>query len=472
MSELLRAYDAAVGVSGRGTTFPDAGDFLAARLPVTALAMGSVAALAESANRYRAEIGLPEREVQLDPERVAASFASDRLLRIDGKPMSGFAPMSGFFATSDGWVRTHGNYDHHRRRLLQVLGLPEGSGREQAAAQFRTMRAQDVEDRAADAGAIAVRVRTEAEWRATEAARAAAQAPLVGIARREDVKAEHRAGRTRAPTVEQPLRGVRVVDLTRVIAGPVATRALALLGAEVLRLDPPHVPEIAWQHLDVGQGKRSALLDLRAAEDLATLRDLLATADVLVTGYRPGALAQFEEIFRMDGPTDRSPCASDAFAGLVRGRVSAWGFEGPWASRRGFDSIVQGASGIALIEGGDEPGALPAQALDHATGYLLAAGIVDALARRRQDAHGRDVSVSLARTASWLLDAEGRRAHPPAPKACGPHVLARHGHLDTTRPALADHDDYPEPAHPLGTDTPSWKPPVDGANRAPIQAKA
>lgn len=458
MSELLRAYDAAVGVSRPPTTFPDAGGFLPARLPVMALAMGSVAALAESANRYRAAVGLSEREVRLDPERIAASFASDRLLRIDGAPVSGFAPLSAFFETSDGWVRTHGNYAHHRARLLQVLGLPDESGRDEAAAKFRTLRAQDVEDRAAEVGAIAVRVRTETEWRASEPARAVARAPLVDVARRSDAMAT-RATSARTPTVERPLRGVRVVDLTRVIAGPVATRALALLGAEVLRIDPPHLPEIAWQHLDVGQGKRSALLDLRTSEGRATMRDLLATADVLVTGYRPGALAHFEEALRAAGPA----------GGLVRGRVSAWGFEGPWASRRGFDSIVQGASGIALLEGAGKPGALPAQALDHATGYLLAAGIVDALAQRRRDSYGRDVSVSLARAATWLLDADGRQETPAKPKTYGPHVLARHGRLDTTRPALADHDDYPEPAHPWGSDTPNWKPPVDDTDGAPIQ---
>lgn len=465
MSELLRAYDAAVGVSSHRTTFPDARGFLPARLPVMALAMGSVAALAASANRYRSAVGLAEHPVRLDPERIAASFASDRLLRIDGAPVSGFAPLSGFFETSDGWVRTHGNYEHHRQRLLQVLGLPEDSGRDEASAKLRTSRAREVEDRAADAGAIAVRVRTEAEWRASEPAQSAARAPLVGITRRGDAKAAVDRDETGATTTDRPLRGVRVVDLTRVIAGPVATRALALLGAEVLRIDPAHLPEIAWQHLDVGQGKRTARLDLRTAEGLATLRGLLATADVLVTGYRPGALARFEEIFRMDGPTGPGELAGNASAGIVRGRVSAWGFEGPWASRRGFDSIVQGASGIALVEGDGKPGALPAQALDHATGYLLAAGIVDALAARLHDARGRDVSVSLARTATWLLDAGGRDAHPPAPKAYGEHVLAHHGPLATTRPALVAYDDYPWPAHPWGSDAPSWGSPV--SNRAP-----
>ena len=257
-----------------------------------------------------------------------------------------------------------------------------------------------------------------------------------------------------------PLAGVRVLDLTRVIAGPVATRTLALLGADVLRVDPPDPAEIEWQHLDTGQGKRSAVLDLRDATGLRTAQDLLDAADVLVTGYRPGSI----EALGLRVPP-----------GVVTGRVSAWGDTGPWAGRRGFDSIVQAASGIALLEGRDGvPGALPAQALDHASGYLLAAGIVDALRLRgdevgRGDGVRRDVSVSLARTATWLLDLPGRDPlHPPAtvprrpepgggPGGTGDETVT-HGSVTTARPALPGYDDYPHPARPWTSDTPTWPP--------------
>jgi crotonobetainyl-CoA:carnitine CoA-transferase CaiB-like acyl-CoA transferase len=240
------------------------------------------------------------------------------------------------------------------------------------------------------------------------------------------------------------LRGFRVLDLTRVIAGPVATRTLALLGAEVLRVDPPHLPEIEAQHVDTGQGKTTALLDLRDRASRRTLADLLEGADVLVTGYRPGAL-------------DRFGLDDAAGSGLVTGRVSAWGGTGPWEHRRGFDSIVQAVSGIALVEGGEKPGALPAQALDHASGYLLAAAVVDALTARSRDGRGRDVSVSLARTAAWLLAADGRV--PEARKATlpGPETLATHGGNTTARPALAGYADYPHPARPWGADQPGWR---------------
>src|SRR5262249_4211076 len=156
------------------------------------------------------------------------------------------------------------------------------------------------------------------------------------------------------------------LDLTRVIAGPVATRTLALLGADVLRIDSPELPEIPAQHLDTGMGKRSTLLDLARPADRQTFEDLLATAGVVVTGYRPGALDRFG--LDTSALHQRSPA-------LVVASVSAWSTSGPWSGRRGFDSIVQTACGIADTEATADatPGALPVQALDHATGYLLAA---------------------------------------------------------------------------------------------------
>lgn len=407
-------------------------EWLAATLPVADLARTAVEELRSAARR--AGVVGPLVHAPLDPARVAASFASDRLLRVDGEPWAGFAPHSGFFRTSDGWVRTHANYPHHRGRLLRLLGLPDGASRDDLAARLARSSAQDVEDAAADAGAVAVRVRTESEWRASAPGRGAAVGPLVTTTARTDGRPARRA--------TGPLTGARVLDLTRVIAGPVGTRTLALLGADVLRVDPPEPAEIEAQHLDTGQGKRSALLDLRRRDDRARAQELLDAADVLVTGYRPGAI----ETYGLRLPP-----------GAVHARVSAWGAHGPWAGRRGFDSIVQAASGIALLESPDgaTPGALPAQALDHATGYLLAAGVVDALTARSHDGAGGDVTVSLARTATWLLDAPGRTPdHPPA-ELPPPSTTVTHGRVRYARPALPV-DDYPAPARPWGTDPPRW----------------
>ncbi|NEA87180.1 CoA transferase, partial [Streptomyces sp. SID14436] len=211
--------------------------------------------------------------------------------------------------------------------------------------------------------------------------------PLVERAGLDDAPARALARLEADPLL--PAAGVRVLDLTRVIAGPVATRVLGLLGADVLRVDPPGLPELPDQHADTGFGKRSARLDLTSGRE--TFEELLAGADVVVTGYRPGALDRFGL-----GPralAERRP-------GIVVAQLSAWGAYGPWGDRRGFDSLVQVATGIAAAEGtGERPGALPAQALDHGTGYLLAAAVLRALTDRSDTGGSRSVRVALARTA-------------------------------------------------------------------------
>ncbi|MFI8527886.1 CoA transferase [Promicromonospora sukumoe] len=427
--------------------------WLAAHLPVLDLALDAVRAVQRAAARARRGAGSPgsggsDAAVPggpPDPARVAVGFASDRVLALDGRPVQGFAELSGFFRTADGWVRTHANYPHHRGRLTALVDLPDDVGRPAFAERLTTLPAQELEDGAADAGAIVARVRTEREWRGSPPGRAAASGPLVRTeVRGAEARTGSHTGERSGATGAAPLAGVRVLDLTRVIAGPVATRTLALLGADVLRVDPPVPAEIGWQHLDTGQGKRSTVLDLRDARDHRTAQDLLDGADVLVTGYRPGAV----EALGLRVPP-----------GTVTGRVSAWGDTGPWAARRGFDSIVQAACGIALLEGRDgAPGALPAQALDHASGYLLAAGVVDALTLRDGDGLGRDVAVSLARTAAWLLDLPGRDPHHPAAARPPDGATVTHGSVTTARPVLPGYDDYPRPAHPWGTDAPGWLP--------------
>ncbi|MFE7720183.1 CoA transferase [Nocardia rhizosphaerihabitans] len=439
--QLVHAYETGLGLAvSAGADEPDPGDRLAATLPVWALAAGSVAAVGAAADRVRAAHGLPTRPSALDPARVGAAFSSERLFRRGGDAPSIFAELSGFFRTADGWVRTHANYPHHREHLTHALGLSPSADAAQFATRVAAMPAAEIEDLAAAAGAIAVRVRTESEWVGSPMGQAAGAGPLVMVDRRDPGELPPGSPTTWRPTVEHPLRGIRVLDLTRVLAGPVATRTLALLGADVLRVDPPQLPEIDWQFADTCQGKRSTLLDLRT--DLATFEDLLSAADVLVTGYRPGALtAAGVRVTRPD---------------LIDASVSAWGTAGPWARRRGFDSIVQAASGISLLEGApDRPGALPAQALDHGSGYLLAAGVLDALLARADDGAGRDVRVSLARTASWLLAGDRTPAHPAA-AAPDPTATVTHGELVTAAPVFAEYDDFRWPAPPYGSAQPFW----------------
>ncbi|PXX70670.1 CoA transferase family III [Nocardia tenerifensis] len=439
-TRLVNDYEAGIGVTSSVITpAPDPGSNLAATLPVWSLAAGSVAALIAAANRIRAVRGLDPVPHRIDPARITAAFCSERLLRLNGRPATMFGDLSGFFPTFDGWVRTHANYPHHRARLLAALGLPVDAPLDLAVAHMAMSRAADIEDHAAAHGAIAVRVRTEQEWASSAEGWAAANGPLVAIETRAD-RGEPGLPVGAAPF--QPLRGLRVLDLTRVIAGPVATRSLALLGADVLRVDPPRLPEIPWQYADTGQGKRSTLIDLWT--QLPLVRDLLASADVLVTGYRPGAL-------------ERAGLTAAMRPGMVHGRVSAWGEAGPWGQRRGFDSIVQAATGISIAEGAPAvPSALPAQALDHASGYLLAAGVIDALAARACDGIGRDVRVSLARTASWLLAAPDRTPrHPPAALPDPAEVMS-HGDVITATPAIAEYPAYTWAAPAYGGDRPAW----------------
>jgi crotonobetainyl-CoA:carnitine CoA-transferase CaiB-like acyl-CoA transferase len=428
---------------------------LPSRLPATELATGAVAAVAVSAKALADTRGsASDAGWVVDPRRVAASFRGDQLLRRDGEPFPSFAPFSGFFRTRDGWLRTHANYAHHRERLVAALGLPESADRPALAARLAQIDSIDAEELIRARQGIAAAVRTPEDWRTHPQSAAAARLPLIAIDRLSDAPA-----RILPPSATDPLRpaaGLRVLDLTRVIAGPVATRTLALLGADVLRIDSPHMPEIVAQHLDNGMGKRSALLDLREPDQLAVLTQLIAGADVVVTGYRPHAL----DAFGLDPAT-----LAASRPGLVVAGLDAWGSTGPWGAHRGFDSIVQAASGISVLEStGDAPGALPAQALDHATGYLLAAGVLHAVRRQAAEGGSWHVHAHLARTAHSLLAISDPDAPPAGPQLdlddCVAERQTDAGSLRYPLPALTTRAhplDYPSVGGTWGTDRPTWR---------------
>jgi crotonobetainyl-CoA:carnitine CoA-transferase CaiB-like acyl-CoA transferase len=389
---------------------------LAARTAVADLAWAAVAAASAAASALAAG-----GAAHPDPDRVALAYASDRCLLIDGEHHTSFAPLSGFFRTAGGWVRTHGNYAHHAAALRRALELGESVAREDVASALSRLAAEDASRRVTAEGGLCVTVAPEDpdqdERLRTE--------PLI------DVRQIGPAAAGPAPVgpPEAPLRGIRVLDLTRVIAGPVATRTLALLGADVLRIDPPGLPEIAAQHLDTGHGKRSSLLDLNAAADRERFDELLRTADVVALGYRAASLARL----------GLSPATlAGRRPGLVVAQHTAWGDP----DRRGFDSLVQAACGIAVVEGSiDEPGALPAQALDHTTGYLLATGVMAALARRGAEGGSWAVSTSLRRVGAELLGMP-RSATPPDAALVdpAPHLQefdVEGSRLATVGPALA-----------------------------------
>ncbi|WPP29071.1 CoA transferase [Streptomyces sp. CL7] len=424
---------------------------LPSRLPVREFAGAcvGVCALAAAELAARRTGGGEVPAVRVDDGAVATAFVSERHLRADGRAPESFAPLSRFWRTADGWVRTHANYPHHRARLLSALGAPEDP--DAVAAVLARRSAREVEETVTAAGGLAVALRTPAEWAAHGQAAAVARLPLVERVRLDAAPAREFTAAGGDPLL--PAAGLRVLDLTRVIAGPVATRTLALLGADVLRLDPPGLPELPDQHTDTGFGKRSALVDLVSGREV--FEELLARADVVVTGYRPGSL-------------DRFGLSAEALAarrpGVVVAQLSAWGATGPWAGRRGFDSLVQVATGIAHTEGEHgRPGALPAQALDHGTGYLLAAGVLRALSDQADAGGGRLVRVALARTAAEVrAGAAGSAAHGGEVPAT-PWLAERNSPLGRLRYALPPVDfeggprDWARPPGAWGADAARWE---------------
>lgn len=334
--------------------------------------------------------------VAVDVRHAAVAFQSERHFRMDGKPMDVWAALSGDYRTSDGWLRLHCNFDHHREAALRALGLTRGSDKEDVAEACAGRTAADVEDAVIREGGCAAAMRSRAEWQAHPQAQALSGLPLVGLARLpasgSPVCHHEIAGKGTADDRQRPLGGLRVLDLTRVIAGPVAARTLAAHGAEVLRVGAAHLPEVPGLVVETAFGKRSCHVDLRSEAE--TLRELVRGADVVIQAYRPGTLRA-----RGFGPEDLAALRP----GIVCVDISAYGSRGPWASRRGFDSLVQMACGIAHENGdGLRPVPLPAQALDHATGYLAAFGAVAGLLRRAAEGGSWHVEVSLARTAMWL----------------------------------------------------------------------
>jgi crotonobetainyl-CoA:carnitine CoA-transferase CaiB-like acyl-CoA transferase len=385
---------------------------------------------------------------------AAIEFRSDRYLLLDGKPAAeGWDKIAGLYRCGDGrWVRLHTNLPHHRAGMLKLLGCDY----DRAAVQGALDRwdAEPFETAAAEAGLVATATRTFAEWDAHPQGRAVATLPLFSIER------IHEAAPEPLPAAARPLAGIKVLDLTRVIAGPVCGRTLAAHGADVLLVGAAHVPVMEHLVVDTGRGKLSTFLDLRSADGRAMLTALLRDADVLVQGYRPGAIAAFGF-----GPEE----AARIRPGIVYVSLCAYGHAGPWASRRGFDSLVQNANGLNAAEaeaaGADRPQPLPAQAIDHGTGHLMAFAAMTALARRAVAGGSWHVRLSLAQTGHWLRGL-GRIDGLACPDPSLDDVRDRmedsasgFGRLTAVRYA-ADMEETPprwaRPSVPLGTHAPAW----------------
>jgi len=343
-----------------------------------------------AAHLWRLRGGL-EQEVAVDTARAAVSLRSATYLRIGGaKPPAPWDPVSGRYRMCDGrWISIHCNFPVHREAAARALGVgPDRPAMERAALAWDGVA---LEDAIHAAGGCAGFVRTEAEWAAHPQSAAVAGQALLSIERIGDAPPRP------FPPGPSPLSGIRALDLTRVLAGPTCGRALAEYGADVLKVNGPHLPDSGAVEFDTGVGKLSATLDLRDAGDAARLRALAAEADVFSQSYRPDTLAA-----RGFSP----PALAEMRPGIVLTSLTAWGPTGPWAARRGFDSIVQAVSGMAARMGGDAgPRLLPVSAIDYISGYLMALGTMAALARRATEGGAWHVRVSLARTGQWIRDA-------------------------------------------------------------------
>ncbi|MYM82073.1 acyl-CoA transferase [Duganella sp. FT50W] len=360
---------------------------------VTDLATASVAAAALAVRELMAAQGHPPASVQVD-RRLASLWFSWSIHPVGWERPPLWDAMAGDYATADGWIRLHTNAPHHRAAALAALGCADH--RAAVARAVAGWRGLALEEAVVAHGGCAAAMRSIAEWHAHPQGLSVAAEPLMAFMPAADAAL---SGGDWAWRAGRPLAGLKVLDLTRVLAGPVATRLLAGYGADVLRIDPP-----SWNEPgvipEVSLGKRCARLDLTVAADRLVFENLLAQADVLVHGYRPDALERlgYGEAFRRQ----RNPSLIDV-------ALNAYGWSGPLAGRRGFDSLVQMSCGIAdhgmRMRSADKPLPLPVQALDHATGYLMAAAVVRALIARLTEGRTLRARLSLARTAKLLMDA-------------------------------------------------------------------
>jgi CoA-transferase family III len=352
---------------------------------VTDLAVASIAA---AGREVAALIG--SDHVAVD-RRLASAWFQTSIRPVGWELPPVWDVVAGDYETADGWIRLHTNAPHHRAAAMAVLDCSED--REAVATAVAGWNSEDLEFAVVEAGGCAATMRDIESWRHHPQGGAVAQEDLIATtAAQEIVDSSWR------PQPHRPLAGVRVLDLTRVLAGPVGTRFLAGYGANVLRIDPPDWDEPSVAP-DVTLGKRCARLNLRSPADRRQFASLVARADVLVHGYRSDALERLG--FGTDELRRLSP-------GLVDVALDAYGWSGRWATRRGFDSLVQMSSGIAAEgmrrSGADRPVPLPVQALDHAAGYLVAAAAVRGLRTRLLHGLGSVARLSLARTAAALIE--------------------------------------------------------------------
>ncbi|TMU72397.1 acyl-CoA transferase [Pseudomonas fluorescens] len=389
MTDLLTSIQAALGLPHTPIPFTADGA-LPSAFAVTELACASIAAAGQAVSELLHQQTGHLSNVAVD-RRLASFWFSTSLRPIGWQVPPLWDPVAGDYATRDGWIRLHTNAPHHRAAAERVLGAC--ADRVAMAVKVAQWASMDLEQAVVDAKGCAAEMRSWAQWQQHPQGLAVNAEPLVHFLDSQDEHSQPWQG-----SVAQPLAGLKVLDLTRVLAGPTASRFLAGLGADVLRIDSPTwnepgvVPEMTL-------GKRCARLDLHDSADRSVFEGLLKDADILLHGYRADALEHLG--FGVERLRQLAP-------GLIDVGLNAYGWSGPWQNRRGFDSLVQMSSGIAEAgqrwKQADKPTPLPVQALDHATGYLMAASALRLLTERLNTGRGGSARLSLARTAKLLIE--------------------------------------------------------------------
>jgi crotonobetainyl-CoA:carnitine CoA-transferase CaiB-like acyl-CoA transferase len=348
------------------------------------------AAAARLARRGGGEPGV----IRGDVADAAAATISFALMRVDGASMArtnADNPWVDRYRCADGrWIHLHGGFPDLAERLASLLDLPVDADTATIAAGVVAWESVVLEDAVAERRGCSAIIRTQDEWRRHPHGELVHSWPTVV---RHDTGVSLRS--RWAPSSTRPLDGLRVLDLTRVLAGPTCGRTLAAFGADVLHVRGPNVPNVPAFVVDTGHGKRQAHTDFSDPDELAALRRVALDADVVVQGYRPGVVGRFgldEESLRADG-----------FGGVF-GSVSAFGHEGPWSDRAGWEQLAQSTSGLCLDPLGDvEPPMLPCAFTDYTTGFVMAAGIMEALDASFVDGVAKRVDGSLCQTAAWIL---------------------------------------------------------------------
>ena len=423
------------------------------RLPVADDAAAALAAAASAADRLWQLRGGAPQTITVSTRHAGASLRSFAFLWLDGSPVGGSPadnnPLVDFYRTRDHrWFFVHGVFEHLAAGTLRVLGLRERSAAAVGAAVAR-WDAQALEEALAQARMCGAYARTASEWRAHPQGAMLASLPCVEVTRIGDAPPQP------LPPAARPLAGLRVIDMTRIIAGPTASRTLAEHGADVLNLSAERLPSLRTFVIDTGHGKRSASLDIDVAADRARLLALAGEADVLVQGYRCGSLAR-RGLSAHHMATHRP--------GIVYVSVNCYGNAGPWAPRPGWDQLAAVATGLSMRQGTpDRPALLPAAACDYVSGYLAAYGAMVALARRAVEGGSWHVTASLAQTAMWFQQQPD--ITPTEDEALPPQLLQEtdtaFGRLRHLRPVARMSHTPPQwtlPAAPLGSHVPAWLP--------------